>query len=74
MRIVKREWRDESGNGGYQDFECFDLDSMYPDQPIAYTVEGGREIELATNRTSWTREQAEGVRWSLQLLLDKDGS
>jgi hypothetical protein len=70
MRIVKREWRDERGIGGYQDFEAFDLDSMYPDQPIAYTCDGGRQVEIASNATTWTREQASQVSWALELLLD----
>jgi hypothetical protein len=70
MKVVKREWRDERGVGGSQDFECFDLDSAHPDEPIAYTCDGGRQVELAGNQTAWTLERARQISWALDLLLD----
>lgn len=71
MRIVKREWRDERGNGGYQDFECVDLDSVHPDEVIAYTYNGGTEVELSSSTTSWRISRARQVSAALALLLDR---
>lgn len=70
MNVVKREWRDERGIGGYQDFECFDLDSMFPEQPIAYTCDSGRLVEIVSRSTTWSSEQARQISWALELLLD----
>lgn len=72
MNIVKREYRDERGNGGYNDFECVDLDSAHEDE-IAYTANGGELIEFYVHGAgvSLTLDRARQLHAALQLLLDR---